>query len=93
LIFGNILSIFSNIVSYFLPTAPERCSAARNGPRETPDAAMVGMANRGDELVHVSAGKDESPLDVSWMLSAKRNRDRRMRDGVRCEPLPVLMAD
>jgi hypothetical protein len=53
----------------------------------------MALLSRGDELVHVSASKDESPLEVSWMLSAKRNRDRRMRDGVRCEPLPVLMAD
>jgi hypothetical protein len=60
-----------------------------------PEVATLGMAllSRGDELVHVSGTKDAFPLDVSWMLSAKRNRDRYIREGVRYEPLPALVGD
>jgi hypothetical protein len=60
-----------------------------------PEAAMLGMAllHRGDKLVHISGTKHEYPLDVSWMLSAKRNRDRYICEGIRYEPLPVLVGD
>lgn len=62
---------------------------------DMPRAAMLGLAllDRGDELVHVSGTTDEFPLDVAWMVSAKRNRDRYLRDGIRYEPLPELGED
>jgi hypothetical protein len=52
----------------------------------------IGLARlyRGYEVIHIAPHKDEFPITVEQIKSAKVNRDRFMRDGWRYEPLPVL---
>lgn len=45
---------------------------------------------RGDELIHLSAARDEFPTSVNDIRTAKENRDRYLRDGVFYPPLPEL---
>jgi len=56
------------------------------------DVLGIGMAiiDRGDELICISPNKGEYPIDVGQIISAKQNRDRYVRDGIRYEPLPQL---
>jgi hypothetical protein len=52
----------------------------------------VGMAilERGDDLIFIAPNKEEFPIEVELIRTAKRNRDRHIRDGVVCQPLPPL---
>jgi hypothetical protein len=50
----------------------------------------IAILDRGDELIHIAPNKDEHPISIEQIHSAKANRDRYIRDGVRYEPLPIL---
>jgi hypothetical protein len=50
----------------------------------------LALLYRGDDLVHISANKDEYPVTIENIKSAKANRDRYMHDGIRYEPLPEI---
>jgi hypothetical protein len=56
------------------------------------DVFGIGIAilDRGDELIHIAPNKDEYPITVEQVRSAKANRDRYIADGIRYEPLPTL---
>lgn len=50
----------------------------------------IAILNRGDELIHIAPNKDEFPITVEQVRSAKENRDRYIADGIKYEPLPTL---
>jgi hypothetical protein len=50
----------------------------------------IAILSRGDELIHIAPNKDDYPISVEQIHSAKANRERYMRDGVRYEPLRTL---
>jgi hypothetical protein len=50
----------------------------------------IAVLNRGDELIHIAANRDEFPVTIGQIHSAKANRDRYVCDGLRYEPLPKL---
>jgi hypothetical protein len=50
----------------------------------------IAILNRGDDLIHIAPNKDEFPITVEEVRSAKANRDRYIADGVRYEQLPPL---
>jgi hypothetical protein len=49
------------------------------------------LLERGDVLVHIAVPRGEYPVDVSDLLSAKRSRDHYARNGIRYEPIPVVL--
>jgi len=51
----------------------------------------IAILERGYEIVHIQRHKDEdSNISIADIHSAKRNRDRFLREGVPCAPLPNL---
>ena len=59
------------------------------GLQQVYDVALA-LLYRGDEVIHIAPNKGEHPVTVADVKSAKANRDRYTREGVRYEPLPVL---
>ena len=51
----------------------------------------MAIIERGDRLVHIAPNKNEFPIDVYQVVSAKRNRDQFIRQGIPCQPLPALV--
>ncbi len=50
----------------------------------------IAILERGDELIHIAHNKNEHPITVAQIRSAKSNRDRHLREGIPCSDLPIL---
>jgi hypothetical protein len=59
------------------------------GLQQIYDVALARLY-RGDELIHIGAGRDEFPITIDDIKTAKANRDRYLRDGIFYPPLPDL---
>jgi hypothetical protein len=62
----------------------------RNAPGLSAFPIGIAILERGDDLIHIAHNKNEHPISVAQIRSAKSNRDRHLREGVRCSELPVL---
>ena len=50
----------------------------------------IALLERGDEIISITPNRDEHPINIEQVISAKANRDQQLVQGIPCEALPVL---
>ena len=77
------------LISYKRPDSDEQHLRSAHGMANV-FAVSMALLERGDELVGISPNRDEYPIEVAQVLSAKANRDEFLAHGIPCMALPVL---